>query len=387
MWSRFTRGITPTFSRMTAIASISTCAAASVIMPAKSEDKTVSMTQNRILSDKHHIALASWPIHKNKGHEGVANDDRVKTLNSLIRYVKNAGYDGVECNFTHFKSMYFENSHLSDLQIAQRVRRRFENANLRVFGILSHSQDKYWNTENVDKYLLDLEQNIYLAKQMGGQYVTFQIDLPDKYLYGDGSYRNNQQLLLEFVQRIKVLQEICFEQGMNFYVETHVLRISEDPEAFVKIINYFNEQNGDSFEVNGDLSHFICRGMLHGPFVEQILDNMEHTHVRMSRIYGDLSAEVIDPVKDWNDENGVTKTYWKFTKKGLTNGLSSRVIVGESGPWQLVDDALEQDKKLVPLLRAMADYCDIQVETNEFDTNKFNPFQPTNDNLIDFNLQ
>ena len=150
-------------------------------------------------------------------------------------------------------------------------------------------------------------------------------------MMGDGSYRNDTDLLKEYVSRIEILQQICFEEGFNFYVETHVGRISEDPEAFVKVM----DMSKTPFELNGDLSHYICRGMMKGPFVDRIISGMEHTHVRMARVYGDLSINVEDPAADWTDPEGVTKMYWEFTKKGFQNGLSSRTIVGESGPFHL----------------------------------------------------
>ena len=40
---------------------------------------------------------------------------------------------------------------------------------------------------------------------------------------------------------------------------------------------------------------------------------------------------------------------WTQMQAVLRNGLSSRCIVGESGPWQLVVDAMATDAKLVPL--------------------------------------
>ena len=206
---------------------------------------------------------------------------------------------------------------------------------------------------------------------LGAEYATFQIWLPEQYMMGDGSYRNDTKLLEEFVSRIDTLQRVCFEEGLNFYVETHVGRISEDPEAFVKVMDL----SETPFEINGDLSHYICRGMMKGPFVDRIRNGMEHTHIRMARIYGDLSVNVEDPVADWEDPEGVTRTYWEFTKRGFQNGLSSRVIVGESGPMHLVDDPLKQDQRMVPLLRAMARYCDQQIVENELDSDGFNPFK------------
>merc|ERR1719203_778719 len=142
-----------------------------------------------------------------------------------------------------------------------------------------------------------------------------------------------------------------------------------------------------AFEINGDLSHYISRGMMQGPFVDRIRGGMEHTHVRMARVYGDLSVNVEDPVADWDDseptpawmyrpcEEGVIRTYWNFTKKGFQNGLSSRTIVGESGPMHLVQDPLQQDQTMVPLLRAMAWYCDQQIAESELDSKGFNPFK------------
>eukprot|EP01084_Bolivina_argentea_P051139 94058_1 len=370
MWSKFTNRISPSLCRAFLSTSIPTCIAASVITTASSNDKTQRMTGNRILSDKHRIAIAGWPVHQSTN--GNPNDNRINTLEALTKYLKHAGYEGIELKFAHFKNMYYKDSLLSNLEIAKEIKEKFDKYGLKIFGVLLHSKSEHWDKQNVDKYLSDLRESLQYNKAMGAEYVTFQIWLPEKYLYGDGSYRNNNKLLEEYINRIGILQSICYENELNFYVETHVGRLSEDPEAFVKIMNGYN----GSFEINGDLSHYICRGMLSGPFVDEILSKMEHTHVRMARVYGDLSVDVIDPIKDWNDENGVTQTYWKFTKKGFKNGLSSRVIVGEAGPMHLVDDALKQDKKMVPLLKSMAKYCDLQAQTNNFDKQNFNPFQP-----------
>ena len=53
------------------------------------------------------------------------------------------------------------------------------------------------------------------------------------------------------------------------------------------------------FETNGDLSHYVYRGLRSsGPGsedVQRILERMGHTHQRMARPFGDLSAVVEDP--------------------------------------------------------------------------------------------
>ena len=60
-----------------------------------------------------------------------------------------------------------------------------------------------------------------------------------------------------------------------------------------------------------------------------------HTHQRMAREHGDLSADVVDPEKDWA-EKGVTYQAFEAMKPAFAGGLSSRCIVGESGPMHLV---------------------------------------------------
>jgi hypothetical protein len=139
---------------------------------------------------------------------------------------------------------------------------------------------------------------------------------------------------------------MCFEQGMNCYIETHVMRVSEDPEAFCRIMDRCRVH----FETNGDLSHYVYRGLRSsGPGSEdigRILARMGHTHQRMARPFGDLSAVVEDPAEDW-DQAGLTWAAFEFSLPGLRGGLSSRVVCGESGPMHLVTDPMTQDAKLV----------------------------------------
>ena len=58
-------------------------------------------------------------------------------------------------------------------------------------------------------------------------------------------------------------------------------------------------------------------------------------HARMARQHGDLSADVPDPVADW-EAKGVTYQSFEYYKPALENGLSSRTIMGESGPSKMV---------------------------------------------------
>ena len=64
-------------------------------------------------------------------------------------------------------------------------------------------------------------------------------------------------------------------------------------------------------------------------------------------------------VQDW-DAKGVTYEAMKSMEPALRGGLSSRAVVGETGPAFLVQDALELDARLVPLYKYMARYADEQ---------------------------
>merc|ERR1712100_907537 len=89
----------------------------------------------------------------------------------------------------------------------------------------------------------------------------------------------------------------------------------------------------------------------------------------MCRKYGDLSVNVKDLEKDWINK-GVTWEAFEFSKPGLENGLSSRVICGESGPIHLVLDPLTVDAKLVPLYRLMCKYADSFIIGSPMSINK-----------------
>ena len=76
------------------------------------------------------------------------------------------------------------------------------------------------------------------------------------------------------------MQQVAHSLGLNFYVETHIDRISEDIDAFVKIIEYAKPA---SFELNGDLSHYLYRGIKRGAGLQTILAKIGHMHQRMVR--------------------------------------------------------------------------------------------------------
>ena len=144
---------------------------------------------------------------------------------------------------------------------------------------------------------------------------------------------------------------------------------SEDVQAFQEIM----QRCPVFFEVNGDLSHYIYRGIWQGAALEEILSRVGHLHQRMAREHGDMSAD-IPPAKgtwekDWEDESGAARLAWRMTEMVLRlnkgkvaggGGLSSRCIMGETGEWLLVAGVrtLDLDASLVPLYRKMAAAAD-----------------------------
>ena len=277
-------------------------------------------------------------------------DERTSSIDSLFRHVKDSGYDGVEFSYKLFEK-YFRN--MSPTDVCAAAKAKADAYGLEIFGAniwwCYDFPDQDWNAE-----LEDMRKQAQYVKAMGGQYVTFQMWITPEYQGTAGAYRNDEEYLDKCAKRIEDLHDVCWDLGLNCYIETHVQRISEDPEAFVKIM----DKCAVAFETNGDLSHYIYRNFRNdSTWMKKILGRMGHTHQRLCRNDGDLSVNVPDPQKDWG-ARGVTWTAFQFSKPGFEGGLSSRVVCGESGPMHQVSDPLTVDASLVPLYRMMAAYAD-----------------------------
>lgn len=310
----------------------------------------MALAGNRTLANNHRVALGAWPL-------GI-EDPRTCTLEALFNHVNHSGYDGVEIDHRFLRQMnYFPDA--SDSVLARRARRAAEQAGSRIFGSTIHLFDhelreRDWLDKVVDK--------IQFSRDLGGEYVSFQLGLHPDYLNTGGVYRQDQVYLAWCADRIHQLRSSAWHHGMNFYVETHIRKISEDPQAFARILEMA------TCEVNGDLSHYLYRGIIQGEPLHAIYHWMGHSHVRLCRVHGDLSAEVLHPEVDWHVQDelgthvGLTWQAFRMMMPGLSGGLSSRTLVGESGQAHLVGNGLDQDVLLVPLYRAMARYADAQAQ-------------------------
>lgn len=63
---------------------------------------------------------------------------------------------------------------------------------------------------------------------------------------------------------------------------------------------------------------------------------------------------------DWKG-GGLTKQAYDYVQPAIEGGLSSRWVLGETGPMYGVTDALTLDQKLIPLWRKIAAAADEQV--------------------------
>jgi sugar phosphate isomerase/epimerase len=289
----------------------------------------------------HRVAIAPWPT--------MPKDRRSETLANLLGHLASAGYEGLEFSAGSF-ARYFPSD--SPAVAARRARAEVERAGLRVFGATLFVRDAQLRGL---RWLDGIVEEMRLIGELGGEFASFQFDIHPDYYNTAGLYREDEEYLRWCAGIVAKLRENAWKLGLNFYLEIHVDRITEDPAALCRLLDLA------TCELNGDMSHFLSRGFTKGRYVERALSLLGHTHVRLARKYGDLSAAVADPKADW-EAKGLTWQLFEFMKPGLQGGLSSRTISGETGPMHLVTDTLTQDAALVPLYRAMARYADASAQ-------------------------
>jgi sugar phosphate isomerase/epimerase len=300
---------------------------------------------NRVLGDSHvpaaarphRVAIAAWPVS--------VQERRTATLDALLGHIARAGYEGVEFDPGVF-ARYFPSDAPS--VVVRKARAAVERAGLRVFGARLRLLDARLRQPC---WLESVVAEMTHVGDLGGEFAGFQFEIAPHYYRTAGAYRGDEEYLRWCADAVARVREEAWRLGLNFYLEVHVDCVTEDPAALCRLLDLA------PCEINGDLSHFLARGYTRGPLVERVLAHMGHTHVRLARQHGDLSAAVADPRADW-EQKGLTWQLFQFMKAGLQDGLTSRTISGETGPMHLVTDTLTQDAALVSLYRAVARYAD-----------------------------
>lgn len=305
---------------------------------------------NRVLGDPrkpaearpHRVCLSSWPT--------TVEDRRVETFEQLANFAASSGYEGVELHTERTAERYFPGD--TQAVAIAKMRRILEKVGLTNFGCTLHVTDQAMRTIS---WIDPVIEQMKLVQDWGGEFAGFQVFIAPQYANTGGAYREDEGYLRWCADRVTALRQAAWDIGLNFYLEVHIDRITEDPAACCRILELA------TCELNGDMSHLLYRAITRGPYVEKILKHVGFTHVRMCRMHGDLSAVVTDPAADWAAQ-GVTWQMFQFMTGALEGGLSSRAISGETGPLHLVQDPLTQDAALVPLYRAMARYADASAQ-------------------------
>lgn len=247
-------------------------------------------------------------------------------------------------------------------QVAQQAAPLLAAHKARIFGGMYHVTDGAFFRDGVldfnqADFEAQLQRRLRRDARLGLEYINFQVHLPPQHQDTGGEYRQDLPYLQRTAERLSLLHRLCHAEGLNCYIETHVERVSEDVPAFAELLRLATEP----LEVTCDFSHYLSRGITRGTAYEAVVDRCNHLQVRLARRFGDLSAHVADLHSDWA-AGGPSFQVFQASQRALRGGLSSRVIGGETGPLHLVQDTLEQDARLIPLLRLLARTADAQAQ-------------------------
>lgn len=292
---------------------------------------------------RHRVAIAAWPLMMGP------NEPRTATLPSLMDNVRGIGFEGLEYSHNGYTR------YCTGMSLAARARHlsaAARRAGLEFFGGTLYVRDQalrqlHWQTAVTD--------DMQMLADLGCGFVNLQMELAGDYYNTAGLYRDDAEYLDWCADRVRQLQAAAHKAGLNFYLETHINLVTEDPAAACRLLDRVQ------VELTADLSHYFFRGFQRGSAVDRLVKAGGHTHTRLSRKTGDLSALQPDPARDWANK-GDTWRLFQFMKPMLRQGLTSRVISGETGPMFPVIDSLTQEAQLLPLWRAMARYADAAVQ-------------------------
>jgi len=261
-----------------------------------------------------------------------------------VNHLLTHGYEGIEQSAEYMTMFFPGDTHAT---IARKVERRFTPLNLRVFGSFVWVRDADFERMTPSQWREHQLNQLKLVVDIGGQYANCNYLLPAAHQNTGGDYRADERFLDRAAGLIREMRDMAFDLGLNFYVEVHNNYITEGPRRVLPHPRP-HRRRADGRPVALPLPGHHARRAL-GPHLPQRRPRPR----RLSRLYGDLSASVDDPKADW-EQKGLTWQLFQITKPALSGGLSSRVVIGETGPMHLVKDGLALDVKLIPLCRAMA---------------------------------
>jgi hypothetical protein len=180
------------------------------------------------------VVLSEWVIRDAVSQK----DERVATLDTFFSHVKRSGYDGIEICAEDLKAYFFDAElhdgdyrlHMSDDDFVSAIELAKTKHGIAVVGssyfihdgrqVLPHFPD----FSDVDLWKR-LARRMVLDKRIGSDYVTFQIDLPEKYLNTNGEWRDDAEYLALVTDRLLRVRDLCWQHGLNAYFEVHIERV------------------------------------------------------------------------------------------------------------------------------------------------------------------
>ncbi len=130
-------------------------------------------------TQKHQVALCEWPLDLHR-HNG---DPRTASARNLFKWVRDAGYDGVEMTCEYFRR-YWPNEPL-DI-VADKARAVADEFGMKIFG--SNVWDvQDWHFDEPD-FAETMRKKVSLTKRMGGGYVTFQVWLSNEHQVSQSTF-------------------------------------------------------------------------------------------------------------------------------------------------------------------------------------------------------
>lgn len=218
----------PAASRWASAATATAAAAGAGLLlalgSAGSPAEAAMMSENRPLGSRHRVGITAWALRDPRAQPGLDETAKsFRTYESMLGWLKTAGYDCAELTVDDFRAaVTWGTPHASPREIVRNVQQAVRATGMPISGGLYHISDGTYDPglpQQLDfempGFWQKLEEKIPLEAEIGAEYITFQICLPERHMNTGGAYRNDEQYLDLCAQRIARLQEVCFRNGMH----------------------------------------------------------------------------------------------------------------------------------------------------------------------------
>ena len=177
------------------------------------------MSENQTLGARHRVGITAWALRDPRAQPGLDETAKsLRTYDQMLGWIKSAGYDCAELTVDDFRAaVTWGTPHAQPREIVRNIQQAVRSTGLPVCGGLYHISDGTFDPglpQQLDfempNFWQKMEEKVPLEKEIGSEYLTFQICLPERHMNTGGAYRNDEQYLNLCAERIGRLQEICF---------------------------------------------------------------------------------------------------------------------------------------------------------------------------------